>query len=406
MEPLLYLVHRIPYPPNKGDKIRSFNLLRHLSQSYRVYLGCFIDSADDEGAAAPLREYCAELCSVRLAPGWARLRSLTGLVRDEALTLPYYRDAALARWVKRVVTDHSIHKAVAFSSPMAQYLAGYPGLRTVVDLVDVDSVKWTAYASKRPWPLSAVFRREGERLLSFERRAVSRAAAGVLVTRAEVDLFDRLAPECSDRMHAIENGVDSSYFAPSEAVVSPYMAGEVPLVFTGAMDYWPNVDAVTWFAREVLPTVAAARGDVRLYVVGMKPAPSVKALMRDPRVTVTGRVPDVRPYLQYAAAVVAPLRIARGVQNKVLEAMAMARPVIASDAAACGVSALPGQHLEVAHDATDFAAKVLRAIGPAARADMGAAARRHVVERYSWQRSLSMFDALIAGQVGPARSCA
>ncbi len=397
VEPLLYLVHRIPYPPNKGDKIRSFNLLCHLTERYRVFLGCFIDRVEDELALAPLRAKCEQVFAVRLVPFWARMRSLAGLVSGEALTLPYYRSRALNRWVGEVVAAHAIRKAVAFSSPMAQYLSAYPQVRTVLDLVDVDSAKWSSYAAHRPWPLSAVYRREGRRLLSFERQAVARSAAGVLVTQAEVDLFHRLAPECDGRLHPIENGVDSSYFSPGENWPSPYAKDETAMVFTGAMDYWPNVDAVTWFAREVLPRLAAVRGDLRLHIVGMNPAPAVRALVRDPRVTVTGRVPDVRPYLQHAAIVIAPLRIARGVQNKVLEAMAMARPVVASEAAVEGLSVQPGQHLEIACDAGEFAAKILALAGSGERDRMGAQARRHVVERYCWQRSLGRFDRLIAG---------
>jgi sugar transferase (PEP-CTERM/EpsH1 system associated) len=404
MEPLLYLVHRIPYPPNKGDKIRSFNLLRHLAERFSVRLGCFVDSEEDMVNAQELRQWCADICLVPLNPLRARIRSLSGLVSGEALTLSYFRSARLQHWVDRTVTEHGITRAVCFSSPMAQYLVALPKLRAVVDLVDVDSAKWSSYALQHRWPLSAIYRREGERLLQFERETVWRAAAGVLVTKAEVALFDRLAPECKGRVHAIENGVDSSYFAPNEAIPSPYSPDEVPLVFTGAMDYWPNIDAVTWFSREVLPAITRKRPDVRLYVVGMNPSSEVKALGADPRIVVTGRVPDVRPYLQHGAAVVAPLRIARGVQNKVLEAMSMAKPVVASSAAAQGICAKPGLHLEVAGDAAEFAAKLLHVIDPALPSRIGAAARRHVVDRYSWQSSLGKFDELISGCVGPARA--
>ncbi|MDZ7651163.1 MAG: TIGR03087 family PEP-CTERM/XrtA system glycosyltransferase [Burkholderiaceae bacterium] len=395
MEPLLYLVHRIPYPPNKGDKIRSFNLLRHLAERHSVFLGCFVDSAEDAAYVNGLRDWCAEVCAVPLDPRIARLRSALGLLTGEALTLPYYRSVRLARWVEQTVRMRAIRKAVAFSSPMAQYLRDFVALQTVIDLVDVDSAKWASYASEHRWPMSAVYRREGRRLLAFERAAVGRAAAGVLVTRAEVALFDRLAPECASKMHVIENGVDSEFFSPDPARPSPYPEDAHALAFTGVMDYWPNIDAVTWFAREVLPRIAERAPSARFYVVGMNPTPAVQALAADPRVVVTGKVDDVRPYLQHAAAVVAPLRIARGVQNKVLEAMAMARPVVVSAAAAAGIAAQKGVEFESADDADTFAACTVRVLDPVVGGQMGGLARRRISAAYQWSLSLARFSLLL-----------
>ena len=399
MEPLLYLVHRIPYPPNKGDKIRSFNLLRHLSDRYAVYLGCFVDSAEDAAYIDAVSRWCADVCAVPLQPRRARLRSAIGLLTGEALTLPYYRSGRLARWVHQTVQERAIRKAVAFSSPMAQYLRGQ-ALRAVIDLVDVDSAKWTSYANEHRWPMSVVYRREGRRLLAFEREAVSRAAAGVLVTRAEVALFDRLAPECANRMHSIENGVDSEFFAPDRDRASPFDSNERAIVFTGVMDYWPNIDAVTWFAREVLPKLVERVPGIRFYVVGMNPSPAVQALAGDSRIVVTGKVDDVRPYLQYAAAVVAPLRIARGVQNKVLEAMAMARPVVVSAAAAAGIAAQAGVEFESAADSDEFVEKTVRILDSQVGGRMGHLARRRITAAYQWSSNLSRFSSLIEGSGG------
>ena len=188
----------------------------------------------------------------------------------------------------------------------------------------MDSAKWSQYANSRSWPLSAIFKREGARLLAFERAVANGTEASVFVTPAEAQLFRTLAPECSTRVHHAQNGVDTDYFSPAHELPNPFATDEDAIVFTGAMDYWPNVDAVTWFARDVLPTIATQRPRARFYIVGIAPTPAVQALAQDPRVVVTGRVPDVRPYLKHARVVVAPLRVARGIQNKVLEAMAMA----------------------------------------------------------------------------------
>ena len=279
-------------------------------------------------------------------------------------------------------------------------------MRVVLDFVDVDSAKWAEYAKRQSWPSSFVYRREGNRLLSFERAAARRSAASVFVTEPEAELFERLAPECRGRLHVIEMGVNTDYFAPHAERVSPFIAGEVPIVFTGAMDYWPNIDAVTWFTIEVVPQILRVRPDARFYIVGMNPAPAVVSLGSRPGVVVTGAVPDVRPYLQHAAAVVAPLRVARGMQSKVLEAMAMARPVVISPAASTGVRGAIGHDFEVAESPAEFARKVLAVLEPGAESEMGRRARARIVADYSWERNLAQFDRLLDADQPSATSVA
>lgn len=394
MQSLLFLAHRIPYPPNKGDKIRSYHLLRFLAQRYRVLLGAFVDDPADAAHESVLRQWCSEVCLVPLNPPRARLASLRGLLTGEALTLPYYRSAQLQRWVNGAVARHAVRQAVIFSSPMAQYFSGHPQVRLVADFCDVDSAKWTQYAAQRAWPLSWLYRREGQRLLAFERLSAARAAATLLVTPAEVALLARAAPEVAHRLHAVGNGVDTQFFAPDVQCPSPFSVDEIPIVFTGAMDYWPNVDAVVSFVHEVLPQLRAARAQIRFYIVGMNPAEAVRALAGE-AVVVTGRVDDVRPYVQHARAVVAPLRIARGVQNKVLEAMALARPVVVSAACAEGLGGEPGAEYRVAGDANDFARQVLAVLDPAVGAPLGAAARARIVRDYGWDARLAPLQGLI-----------
>lgn len=394
MEPLLFLVHRIPFPPNKGDKIRSYHLLRFLATRYRVHLGTFVDQEEDHSYVPMLSGFCASQFAVTLDPRTARLRSVSGFLTGEALTLPYYRNAELRRWVERTVSAHGIRKALVFSGAMAQYVQGM-GLHVVLDFVDVDSAKWTQYADRHAWPSSFVYRREGEKLLSFERSAAAGSAASVFVTRAEAELFVHLAPECSGRVQVIEMGVDTVYFEPDSQRPTPYAANETAIVFTGAMDYWPNVDAAVWFVNEVLPIIESRRPDARFYIVGMNPAPTVTRLAANPKVVVTGRVPDVRPFVQHAAAVVAPLRVARGIQSKVLEAMAMARPVVTTPPAARSIRGMPGTDFDEAAEAGEFARKVLALMGTVEGDAMGRAARRRVVAEYNWERNLTAFDDLL-----------
>ena len=393
--PLLYLVHRIPYPPNKGDKVRSFNILRHLARTYRVYLGTFVDQAEDRQYVERLREWCAEVHAVDLAPRRARVASLRGLLSGEALSLPYYRDAGLHEWVCDVVHRQGIRRAVAFSGPMAQYLDVAGLMRRIVDFCDVDSAKWTEYAAGRRWPMSGLYRREGEKLLAFERQAAATADAALFVTDAEAEMFRRLAPEVSDRVAAMPNGVDAAFFSPEQAHPDPYPAGGPVVVFTGAMDYWPNVDAVSWFVRDILPTLRGSRPEVRFYIVGMNPAPAVLALA-GPGVVVTGSVPDVRPWLAHADVVAAPLRIARGIQNKVLEAMAMGKPVVVSAPAAVGLAGRAGGDFTIADGATEFSACISALLGDAQRRlQMGHAARACVLAAYSWEAHLTRLDMLL-----------
>lgn len=392
MANILYLVHRLPYPPNKGDKVRSYHLLKHLLRHHRVYLGTFIDDPEDDPHIATLQSLCADLHVSRLNPRRAKIRSLKALLTGEALTLRYYRDAPLKNWVDRTCRRRQIDIAVIFSSAMAQYVEHMPRLTTVIDFVDVDSAKWTQYAPRHRWPLSWVYRREGKLLLEYERRMATRAARSFFVTEKEASLFCSQAPECAVRVEAMGNGVDSDYFSSDARRASPYATAELPVVFTGAMDYWPNIDAVTWFTAEVLPKLLQNRPQARFYIVGRSPSAEVQALASE-SIVVTGTVPDVRPYLQHAAVVVAPLRIARGIQNKILEAMSMSRPVIASTECAAAVDAVLGEELLTASNPEDYVAAISQMLdSPEIAAAVGKAARQRVTDCYSWDAHMTKID--------------
>lgn len=392
MADLLYLVHRIPYPPNKGDKLRSYHLLRHLAARHRVHLGCFIDDPADLAHVDALRPLCSALHVAELAPRRARIASLAGLWRGEPLTLAYYRDESMARWVGGLRASGRIDASVVFSSSMAQYAEPLDERPVLVDFVDVDSAKWTQYAGERPWPLSWLYRREGVELLRYERRVAASARRSFFVTDRESELFRRAAPECADRVETLGNGVDTDHFAPEPQRPNPYAEGELPVVFTGAMDYWPNIDAVTWFAREVLPGLLRRWPALSFHIVGRAPPPSVRALA-SAHVHVSGTVPDVRPYLQHAAVVVAPLRVARGIQNKILEAMAMARPVVAARDCVDATEARAGDELLAAVTPADYVAQIAALIeSPARAAAIGAAGRAHVRTRCSWAAQLAGID--------------
>ncbi|AXA93067.1 TIGR03087 family PEP-CTERM/XrtA system glycosyltransferase [Massilia sp. YMA4] len=393
MDDLLLLVHRIPYPPNKGDKIRSWHLLRHLARRYRVHLATFVDDKDDWQYVDHVRKLCASSHFAPLNPRMARVRSLRALLANRALSLDYYSDRGTRKWVCQTMRDRPIERIVVFSSPMAQYAQPYEQARRIVDLCDVDSEKWRQYARQKPWPVNLPYAWEASRLLRYERKVAACSDAALFVSQPEAELFRSLAPESAAHIGWFGNGVDTGYFAADGVYQNPYADGDQVLVFCGAMDYWPNIDAVQWFAREVLPVVLARVPGARFVIVGARPAPEVQALAALPGVTVTGTVPDVRPYVAHAALSVAPLRVARGIQNKVLEAMAMAKTVVLTPQALEGIDAQPGRDVVVAEHAADFADAVVTEL--ARTGVMGEDARARVEAAYGWDARLAALDALL-----------
>jgi sugar transferase (PEP-CTERM/EpsH1 system associated) len=393
MATILFLTHRIPYPPNKGDKLRAYQVLNHWTKHHKVFLGCFIDDLEDLQHSELLRERCAGTYFARLHPRLALARAVGAFLTNEPLSLPYYWNRNLAGWVRQVVASERPECTFVYSSVMAQYLVGAPG-RVVVDFVDVDSEKWAEYAATRTFPAREIYRREARQLLRVERRVANQTDASIFVSEPEAALFRERAPEVKEKVFAIRNGVDSTYFSPENAGFNPNVNGAPVIVFTGRMDYWPNVDAVVWFSDTVLPNLRNRFPNTTFVIVGAKPSATVRALERQPGIVVTGAVPDVRPYVGYADVVVAPLRIGRGIQNKVLEGMAMARPVIVTPQALEGLDAVPGTHLLLARDSDGFVRSVERIMDPAFAKPLGAAARQRVLALYSWRDSLAKYDRL------------
>lgn len=405
MARVLFLAHRIPYPPTKGDKIRSWHFLRHLAASHEVSLACFVDDPDDMAHAGVLRGVCAECHFEPVSASPLRIGNLMAFAEGAPITVRHYRSAAMAGQVQAMARRHAPEIVFAYSGAMAQYVPLAGGERQIIDFADVDSDKWSQYARSRPLPTRWIYRREARRLLDVERAAAGRASASLFVSETEAALFRRLAPEAASRVHAVRNGVDAEYFSPGHALPSPFPDGPaVPIVFTGMMNYWANVDGAQWFCHEILPRLRRRTPAAEFWIVGAAPTPAVTALGELPGVHVTGRVPDVRPYLRHAAVVAAPLRIARGVQNKILEAMAMARPVVTTPAAAEGVDgAVVGHELEASWDPAVFAEAISTLVEqPAERRQMGERARARVLREYDWGRNLARLDGLLFGRAEAA----
>ena len=390
MTDLLYLAHRIPYPPDKGEKVRAWHFLRHFAERYRIHLACFVDDPADARHIARMQEICASVSWRRLMPMRARLRSLPGIAAGRPLTQGYFHDRGLQWAIDHIVARHRPERIFVFSSAMAPYVERHRAACTLIDMVDVDSEKWRHYAEATSGLPRLVYRREARTLLELERRAASLADRVTFVSRAEADLFRRLAPEFAARIGHVDNGVDTRYFDPDQDFANPF-EGAPAIVFVGTMNYRPNIDAVRWFLTEVMPRLRSRLPSPAFWVVGAHPNATVRRLAGGD-VRVTGQVADVRPYLAHAAVVVAPLRIARGVQNKVLEAMAMAAPVIATPQAREGLEACRDDEIVEAGDAADFAAAIGRILEEGGAA-IGRRARRRVCRDYSWEASFAALDA-------------
>lgn len=388
MRQILFLAHRVPFPPDRGDKVRSYHLVRHLSERNDVHLLAFADDPRDLGHDAALASLCASHRIVWRGTSTAR-SALLAMVSGRPVSLAAFDTPAMRAAMAQMLAERRYDAIYVYSGQMAQYVPD--GRSFVMDFVDVDSAKFAAYAGDAHGPMGWMMRREARLLAGFEQRVARRASASLFVSRAEADLF--AARAAGANVCAIENGIDTDYFDPAGPFARIPKDGPL-IVFTGQMDYRPNIDAVRWFAHHVLPGIRAPFRNARFAIVGRKPTDAVRALDGHDGVIVTDEVDDVRGWLAAADVVVAPLQIARGVQNKVLEAMAMARPVVATPAAAEGID--HDGTILVANGGPPMADRIVAILAdPAAGSRIGHAARERVIARYGWDACLSPLDAVM-----------
>jgi sugar transferase (PEP-CTERM/EpsH1 system associated) len=386
---LLYLVHRLPYPPDKGDRIRSFHVLRHLARHALVHLACLADEPVSPKAAAALEGYCARMAIVPLGSWQSKFRALASLARGRTATQGAFHSPALAATLRAWAGQTSFDAVLASASSMVPYLQmeELRSIPAVVDLVDVDSQKWLDYAAASWGPRRWLYRTEGRRLRQLERTLPSWARAVTLVSEAEADLYREFCAAGS--VHAVANGVDLDYFQPVSGPVEP------SCVFTGALDYRPNIDGLCWFCREVWPEIYSRRPDTKFYLVGRKPVRAIRRLAAQAGVVLIGQVPDVRPYLASAAVAVIPLRIARGLQNKILEALAMGKATVASPGCLAALTVEPGVHLLSAAAPREWTDAILRLLDDRnLREGLGASGRRYVEHNHRWESCLEQLASL------------
>jgi len=390
MGDILFLAHRSPFPPDRGDKIRAFNVLKHLAVNHRVHLVAFADDPRDLESKDGLVPFTTS--RTILWRGKSRPRALAeALVQRRPASLTAFDNRAMHDAVTDLLGREPIETIYVFSGQMAQYVPAQTRARLIMDFCDMDSLKFADYAKGSHGPMRWLMQREAKLLFQFECRVARHADASLFVSEAEADLFRERSGVTN--VQAVENGIDTDFFDPAAAFRRIDTTGKL-IVFTGQMDYRPNVEAVTWFAETVLPHIRVVHPDAVFVIVGRNPTAAVTALANQDGIRVTGEVADVRPWLDAAACVVAPLKIARGIQNKVLEAMAMARPVVASGPAAEGID----------HDGTILSGDTVAEVSDAVNgllsdahdaAAMGRKARERVQARYGWSARLAPLDVLI-----------
>jgi len=400
------VVHRVPYPPDKGDKIRSYNQLKFLvGQGWKVHLCTLADDPSDMQYAVELLKLCASVTIEPLHSKLQKIKSLTAIFRRLPMSARYFYSENLQQRVNDILAKHPISAVLCFCSPMAEYLRRasvnpLPHGRSrhvsyIMDLVDVDSDKWEQYAKRHSAPMKWVYRLESQLLHHYERSVTEWFDAIVLVSEAEADVF-RNRTGCQQKIHAVGNGVDLAYFHPADKET---IRTNIRISFCGAMNYLPNIDAVCWFAREVLPLIRQKLGEIEFWIVGGAVGDDVRSLENLPGVQVTGRVDDVRPFVWNSDLAVAPIRIARGIQNKVLEAMAMGVAALVTPQAFEGLEAEAGREIVVSPaEPEEFAAVAIELLcDHQRRQDIARNARLMVEEQYSWDGRLQVLDDLLLG---------
>jgi len=388
---ILFICHRLPFPPNRGGKIRPFNMIRHLGRKHSVVVASLAHSQQEYDDGAGLTAYCDEVIA-EIVPQSARwVQALRALPTGTPSSVAYFRSPRLYKRIREKLAHTKFDLVFVHCGSMAQYVMDLQTGFRIMDFGDLDSAKWAEYSRWKPFPFSLVYWWESKKLRKYERNAAQRFDRCTVTSAGEKDEYETL--ELSTPCTLIPNGVDTNYFSTNRRP-----SGTNPsIVFLGRMDYFPNIDGVCYFAERILPLIRKEMPYVEFRIVGSNPSRRIRNLAKLPGILVTGHVPDVRAYIQDGAVAVAPLRIARGTQNKILESMAMGIPVVATPNAAKGVQALPGRDLIIAETPQNFADSAIALLQSQPMHRIFAQAARKQVERaHSWTDSMDILDSVLA----------
>jgi polysaccharide biosynthesis protein PslH len=386
---VLVVCHRFPFPPSRGGKIRPFNIVRHLSeQGHEVTVASLARTHDEAAAGAGIAPHVRDFWVSTVGTLMPTARMVARLPTPGPSSMGYFYSAELAARIRSALDARSFDFILTHCSSVAQYVESRDELPKLLDYGDMDSQKWLEYANHRPWPISWGYWLEGRKMENAERQLASRFDFLTCTTRAELDTLRQMTGEANSDW--FPNGVDAQKYVPATSYDRDVIC------FVGRMDYYPNQQAVLTFCSTVWPKLHAALPRLKFVVVGAAPPKHIRALGSLPNVTVTGTVDDVRPIVTRAALTIAPLEIARGTQNKILESMAMGVPVVCSGIASRGVDVVAGEHLLTADTSDEYSAAILRLLeSPAERERFAQAGRARVLSHHSWSSSMRQLDGLI-----------
>jgi sugar transferase (PEP-CTERM/EpsH1 system associated) len=386
---LLVLLSRVPYPLEKGDKLRAYHLVTRLAQRHEVYLFCLSDARTEPAHIEHLRAHCAHIEVVRI-PRWRiLLKLLTAVFSRLPFQVAYFHHGFAQRRINAVIAafkpDHVLCQLVRTT----EYVRHHYALPKTIDYMDTLSKGMERRTENAPFYLRPIFRMETRRLIRYENLMFDQFDHAVIISAQDRDYIYH---PLRHRMAVVPNGVDTAHFSPQR--VEPHY----DLLFTGNMNYPPNIDSVLYLVRRVLPIVRRQRPGTSLLISGVDPSPAVRELARnDPRIEVTGWVRDIRASYASARIFVAPMQIGTGLQNKLLEAMAMGIPCITSALANNAVGAVPGESILLGEKPEDYAAHILHLLAdPVARAALAENGLRFVRDRFDWDRAAEQLDRLIA----------
>ena len=386
---ILYVCHRFPFPPKRGGKIRPFNMIRHLSQNHQVTVCSLARSEAEAEEGRGIAPHCERFEMGVVSNPVQMLRMVARLPTTVPSSMGYFYSPDLAAKVNALLASERFDLIFVHCSSVAQYVSHVRDIPKILDFGDMDSQKWLEYVNYKPFPLKAGYWLEGSKMEREEKRLARLFNMCTATTRAEWETLESYSTGVSTDW--FPNGVDADFFRPDGEGYDPDT-----ISFIGRMDYYPNQEAMFRFCEQIWPLLRAKRPEMKLLIVGADPIPAVIKLGELPGVTVTGSVPDVRPYILRSAAMVAPLNIARGTQNKILEAMAMGVPVVSSRIAAGGVDALGEEHFLVADTPMQYADAILRLVEqPAERERLSRAGRERMLSHHAWPRSMERLDGII-----------
>ncbi|MDY0131708.1 MAG: TIGR03087 family PEP-CTERM/XrtA system glycosyltransferase [Desulforegulaceae bacterium] len=387
---ILFLAHRIPYPPNKGDKIRSFNEIKFLSKDNKVDLIAFVDDPKDYGYNRELKKYCNKVKIIKLNKIISKITGLIFFILGKSISEGYFFNFKYKKSLGVFLKENKYDKIICFSSVMGQYLIDekLEKIELIMDFCDLDSDKWIQYSKSFKFPLNLVFEKEAKRVLALEKKINKKFNSSIFISVSEAKLFKKYYPDAK-KIKIVPNGVDYKYFDKDKVKPFKKPADTIRIMFSGAMDYYPNIEAVEWFAQDIFPKIRKEISNVEFMIVGRNPEKKVRQLEKIKGIKVTGFVDDIRIYYKSADICVAPLLIARGVQNKVLEAMAMAKPVVATSNAIEGIDLEINKDCHLADSAEKFAELVVNLIkNKDLREMLGTNARNYITSNHNWDFNL------------------